>query len=188
MSHWINFLFGLVGYAVGMGGLVLFILFASGWNILLWQIDAESNGPIGHALLINVGLVALFGVQHSVMARPGFKCLWTRIIPKSIERSCYCIATAVVVFLLCYFWQPLAGTVWHVEHTRLRFALTALQLLGWTIVVASSFTINHGNNYKEYRRPVPMIVPNPRGLSPDFLSTPLHDQEYALAVTPSAQR
>jgi protein-S-isoprenylcysteine O-methyltransferase Ste14 len=149
MNRWINFSFGMFAYAFGFGSLVLFLLFVGGWTRLPglgelpWQIDAAASSSFTRALLINVGLVLLFGLQHSIMARPSFKQVWTRIIPQSIERSCYCVATGIVICLMCVFWQPLAGTVWHVEHPGLSIALTSLQLLGWAIVVASSFMINH---------------------------------------------
>lgn len=143
MMRWINFLISGVAYAIGMSGLVLFILFVGGWDVLPWHIDDEPTKSIGLALVINMSLVALFGIQHSVMARPGFKRIITRVIPKSLERSCYCVATAVVIGLLCYFWQPLPGTVWHFESHVARIALTTLQVLGWCLVVSASFMINH---------------------------------------------
>ncbi len=143
MNRLISIFFGLVAYAFGLGSLVLFKLYVGGWDVLPWHIDDQPSETIGRALLINLGLIALFGIQHSVMARPGFKRAWTRTIPKSLERSCYCFATGAVVSLLCYCWQPLGGTVWHVDNYALSTALTTLQLLGWTIAVASSFMINH---------------------------------------------
>ncbi len=149
MHRWICFLFGIAAYAFGMGSLVLFILFVGGWTKLPggvelpWHIDTQSHGPIGSALLVNFALVALFGIQHSIMARPGFKRVWTRIIPRAIERSCYCVATGAVICLLVVFWQPMAGAVWSFESSLLRIALTSLQIIGWSLVVASSFMINH---------------------------------------------
>ena len=143
MLRWSFLIFGGVAYAFGLGSLVMFILFAGGWDLLPWSIDAQPKSSTGHALLINVSLVALFGIQHSVMARPGFKRLWTRIVPQALERSCYCVATGIVVCLLCMCWQPMAGIVWHVENPVVHFALIALQLLGWATAVASSFMINH---------------------------------------------
>lgn len=149
MTRWTNLLFGVFAYGFGLGSLVFFMLFVGGWATLPglgelpWQIDAEASGPSGRALLINLGLIALFGLQHSVMARPVFKKVWTQIIPTSIERSSYCVATGIVICLICMFWQPLSGTVWHFHHPGLAMALTGLQLLGWATVVASSFMISH---------------------------------------------
>lgn len=135
--------FSIVAYAVGLGSLVLFMLFAGGWNVTPWWIDAEPSAPVGLALAVNFGLVALFGLQHTVMARPGFKRAWTKIIPQPLERSWYCLATGFVVTLLVVAWQPLPGTVWRLDHPVVRAALNGLQLLGWTTAVASSFMINH---------------------------------------------
>ena len=143
MTRWITFLFGVAAYVFGMGSLVLFMLFVGGWDVLPFKIDAQPRVPIGQAILINLGLVVLFGIQHSVMARPGFKRLWTRIVPGSSERSWYCVATGVVICLLCYFWQPMAGVVWHVDNAALSYMLIGIQLFGWGLVVASSFMINH---------------------------------------------
>ncbi|MDC0936552.1 hypothetical protein OAS39_09705 [Pirellulales bacterium] len=143
MYRWTSLLFGVLAYAFGLGALVFFMLFAGGWDVLPWSIDALPATSTGRALSINVALVALFGLQHSVMARPGFKKAWTRIVPEAIERSCYCVATGIVVFLLCIYWQPMAGSVWHVDNPALSIALISLQLLGWATAVVSSFMINH---------------------------------------------
>ena len=118
MNRWIVFLFGLVGYAIGFSGLVLFVLFVGGWKVIPWNIDAQTGGALVQAIVVNLGLVALFGIQHSVMARPAFKRIWTRIIPNAAERSVYCIATAIAVFLLVYFWQPMDGIVWSFSQPR----------------------------------------------------------------------
>lgn len=134
---------GVTGYAAGMVGLVLFILFAGGWRVGSLSIDTEPSMGIGAALAVNVGLVAVFGLQHTVMARPWFKRLWTRIIPKPIERSIYCVATAAAIGLLCFGWQGLPGVVWSIENSTLAWMLYAVQLAGWATTVASSFMISH---------------------------------------------
>lgn len=149
MKRRMSFLFGIIAYAFGFGSLVLFMLFVGGWTSipglgeLPWQIDAAATTPFGQALAVNLGLIGLFGLQHSIMARPAFKRVWTRIVPTSLERSLYVVATGIVICLICMLWQPLAGTVWHVRHAHLAAMLTGLQLLGWTIVIASSFMISH---------------------------------------------
>lgn len=145
MTRCITALFGVAAYALGMGSLILFMLFVGGWEVMPWRIDAAPNTPVGTALLINLGLIAIFGVQHSVMARPGFKKAWTRIIPSALERSAYCLATGLVIVLMVIGWQPLPGTVWSFDHPLLKTSLTGLQLLGWTTVVASSFMISHSD-------------------------------------------
>lgn len=143
MIRWINFAISLIAYAIGMGSLALFILFVGGWGVLPWQIDGEPSTSVGMAIAINLGLVGLFGIQHSVMARPAFNHLIAKVIPQSLERSCYCVATAIAIGLMCYFWQPLAGVVWHFDNRLARVLLTAVQVMGWVLVVAASFMINH---------------------------------------------
>lgn len=134
---------GAVGYAAGMAALVLFILFAGGWRVGPFWIDRPPRDTVGMALVVDLALVAIFGAQHTVMARPWFKRWWTRVVPQSIERSVYCIATALAICLLCSLWQPLPGVVWTTDVPAIRVALTALQLIGWGVVVASSFMISH---------------------------------------------
>ncbi|MCA9259061.1 MAG: hypothetical protein KDA61_07670, partial [Planctomycetales bacterium] len=113
---------------------------------------------------VNAGLIALFGLQHSIMARPGFKRGWKQIVPTSLERSVYVVATGIVTCMTCMLWQPLAGDVWHVHNSVLAATLTALQLLGWSIVVASSFMIDHFELFglqQVYYRLIDQPVPRP---------------------------
>jgi protein-S-isoprenylcysteine O-methyltransferase Ste14 len=105
--------------------------------------SGPATTPFELALLINVGLLGLFGLQHSVMARRGFKRWWTRIVPKPIERSTFVLATNVVLCLL--FWQGRAmpGVVWSVEHEIAAAFLTAVSWTGWGIVLVSTYLIDH---------------------------------------------
>lgn len=136
-------LFSLFSYAVGLLTLTLFMAFAGGWNVAPWWIDAAPTTPVGVALAINFALVAIFGIQHSVMARPGFKRAWTKIVPKALERSFYGLATGAVILLLVVGWCPLPGVVWGIEQPLVRNALLALQIFGWGTAVSASFMINH---------------------------------------------
>lgn len=95
------------------------------------------------AAVIDVGLIALFGIQHSVMARPGFKRSWTRIVPPPAERSVYVLAASLVLILLFAMWRPIGGTVWSVEAPAARTILWGLFAAGWGIVLLSTFLINH---------------------------------------------
>jgi protein-S-isoprenylcysteine O-methyltransferase Ste14 len=95
------------------------------------------------ALLVDLVLVGLFALQHSVMARPWFKDRWTRIVPRAAERSTYVLLTALVLALLVWQWQPLAGVAWNVESPVGKGLLHGLFWLGWVIVFASTFMINH---------------------------------------------
>lgn len=143
MSRFLCIAVGALGYVVSLAGLVLFLLFAGGWRLGPFWIDNPPSSPIGVALGVDLFLVVVFGLQHTLMARPWFKSRWTRIIPTPIERSLYCITTTAAICLLCFFWQPLPGVVWSTDIPMLRVGLNTLQLFGWTLLVASSFMISH---------------------------------------------
>lgn len=138
----IVFLYGILGYGAGVAALLYLILFIGN----LWvpkTLDSGTPGSTQLAVLLDVALIALFGFQHSLMARPGFKTWWTRLVPKTVERSTYMVATALVTGLLCWQWQPIAGSVWSAESPALRIGLESLFWLGWALVFASTFMINH---------------------------------------------
>src|SRR5690606_27357265 len=106
-------------------------------------IDGEPGLPFGRALAIDLLLLGLFAVQHSVMARPAFKRRWTRIVPQSAERSTYVLLSSLALIVLFAFWQPLGGVVWSVESPLGQAVLYALFALGWATVLVSTFLINH---------------------------------------------
>ncbi len=107
------------------------------------HIDSVPAAPLGYALLVNAALLSLFAIQHSVMARPGFKRWWTRLVPEPIERSTYVLLASACLIVLFYYWQPMGGVIWQVASPALQFALQALCLLGFGIVLVSTFLINH---------------------------------------------
>jgi protein-S-isoprenylcysteine O-methyltransferase Ste14 len=106
-------------------------------------IDSATEGPIGQAVLIDLLLLALFGAQHSIMARPAFKRVWTRIVPAPIERATYVYASCVVTILLMWQWRPIDGVVWDAQQPLLRSLLWGLFAIGWLLVPLVSLMIHH---------------------------------------------
>jgi protein-S-isoprenylcysteine O-methyltransferase Ste14 len=136
------FAYGLVCYAVFFAT----FLYAVGFIGHLWvpkAIDSPREVSMGTALLVNLGLLALFAVQHSVMARPAFKRWWTRIVPESAERSTYVLFSSVALILLFWFWQPMGGDIWNITASWGVDAMYAVYAAGWALLLYSTFLINH---------------------------------------------
>jgi len=106
-------------------------------------IDSGRDVLLGTALAIDLGLLGLFAIQHSVMARQWFKRAWTRIVPAPAERSTYVLFSSLALSLLFLKWQPIGGTVWNVSEGTGKLVLHALYGGGWLIVLVSTFLINH---------------------------------------------
>jgi protein-S-isoprenylcysteine O-methyltransferase Ste14 len=142
MRRFFVFAYGLCNY---LGFLATF-LYLVGFVGNLWvplSMDSAPVGPLWQALLINTLLIGLFGVQHTVMARPTFKRWWTRFVPKPMERSTYVMFTNAALVLLFVFWRPMGGVVWDIQQPLARGILYALFALGWGIVLVTTFLINH---------------------------------------------
>lgn len=107
------------------------------------SINSGVEGPLGVSILINLAVLSIFAVQHSVMARPGFKRVWTKIIPPSVERSTFVLMTNAAMVLIFFYWQPMTSVIWDVSGTGTGALLWAVFWVGWGIVLTSTFMIDH---------------------------------------------
>ena len=135
-------IYGVLSYALFFGVFIYAILFIGNIGVSP-SLDSAGSTSLGTALLIDIGLLAAFALQHSIMARPGFKRLWTRIVPKPMERSTFVLAASLILGATVYFWQPLGGVIWQVENTSAIIAIYTLFVTGWAMVLTASFLINH---------------------------------------------
>ncbi len=142
MKRILGLLYGVVCYLIFFGTFLYAIGFV-GNMIVPKGIDSDPTAPFAAAFLMDTLLLGIFAVQHSVMARQGFKAVWTKIVPKPLERSTYVLFSSLALLLLFWKWEPMGGVVWAVQGDTLKGILQIVSLLGWFIVLISTFLINH---------------------------------------------
>src|SRR4029453_11941695 len=135
--------FALVAYAIFFATFLYLIGFVGNLADLPMTVDRGPASSVASAVITDIALIALFGVQHSVMARQGFKKAWTRTVPLPIERSLFVLFASAALIVMFTFWRPIAGAVWSVENPLVRAILWTLFAGGWGIVLLSTFLINH---------------------------------------------
>jgi protein-S-isoprenylcysteine O-methyltransferase Ste14 len=136
------FIYGVVAYVCFLATFLYAIGFVGGFGVPR-SIDSPPSDPLGVALAIDVLLLAVFALQHSVMARPAFKRWWTQIVPEAAERSTYVLASSVALLLLFWQWRPIGGVVWQVESPVGQAVFHGLFAAGWLTVLVTTFLINH---------------------------------------------
>lgn len=143
MTRAFYLLYGLVAYLIFFATFLYLIAFTGNLPFAPTTVDTGPLTGAGAALIVDLILIALFGIQHSVMARQGFKRGWTRIVPEPVERSTYLVFTCLVLIAMFVFWRPIPAAVWTVTNPIGAGLLWAVFALGWAIVLVSTLLLNH---------------------------------------------
>jgi protein-S-isoprenylcysteine O-methyltransferase Ste14 len=141
-GRFLAFVYGFVSYAVFFVTFLYAIGFVSGLMVPK-TIDSGTVGPMSEAIIVDLVLMSVFAIQHSVMARRQFKRWWTQFVPKPVERSTYVLLASLALVLLFWQWRPIPAVVWEIINPVIAVALLGLSLIGWLIVLTSTFLINH---------------------------------------------
>lgn len=136
------FIYGSFSYLIFLATFLYAVGFIGNFGVPT-TLDGAARDSLAVALAIDVGLLTLFAMQHSIMARKWFKEWWTRIVPKPLERSTYVLFSSLALILLFWQWRPLGGVVWSIEDPIGQLVLRSLFIFGWALVLVSTFLINH---------------------------------------------
>ena len=143
MSRSLTMLFAIICYAIFFATFLYLIVFVGDLSFATRTVDVGPESPALTAAMVDVALIALFGLQHSVMARPAFKAKWTKIVPPPAERSIYVLAASIALMILFLGWRPIGSIVWNVTNPTLQMLIWAVFWVGWLTVLVSTFLINH---------------------------------------------
>jgi methanethiol S-methyltransferase len=136
-------LFAIICYAIFFATFLYLIVFVGDISAYGATVDSGPAAPVLTAAVIDVALIALFGLQHSVMARPAFKAKWTRVVPPAAERSVYVLAASIALMILFFGWRPIIRDMWGVSNPVAQQVIWAIFWIGWATVLISTFLINH---------------------------------------------
>jgi protein-S-isoprenylcysteine O-methyltransferase Ste14 len=164
MSRFGIFAYGVLSYVVFLAVFLYGIGFIGGF-LTPTTLDSAPTSTLGWALTVDLGLLAAFAIQHSGMARPGFKAWWTRIVPEAAERSTYVLLSSLALAVMYVFWEPIGGVIWNVQDGIARDSIIGLYLFGWLLLLYTTFLIDHFDLFglkqvwrrlanKAYRAPV----------------------------------
>jgi protein-S-isoprenylcysteine O-methyltransferase Ste14 len=170
MTRVIAFFYGLLSYLIFFITILYAIGFVDGM-LVPKTIDTGDTAPMAESILVNLCLMTLFALQHSVMARQPFKRWWTQYVPAPIERSTYVLLASLALLLLFWQWRPMPAVVWQIDNPQIAMAVTALSLVGWVIVFSSTFLINHFELFGLHQVANNLVG---RDMSPPRFRTPLY--------------
>jgi protein-S-isoprenylcysteine O-methyltransferase Ste14 len=168
----IAFLYGIVAYVV----FFVTFLYAIGFVedlVVPKTVDGGTAAPTAQALIVNLVLMSIFAIQHSVMARPQFKQWWTKFVPPSVERTTYVLLASLALALLIWQWQPMPAVMWQIADPRIAMAVTGLSFVGWLIVLTSTFLINHFELFGLHQVANNRAPPDARAALPDAAALPV---------------
>ncbi len=143
MRKFFAFVYGLAAYFTFLGTILYAIAFVTDLVVPKTIDRGGVIDPVAKAVAVNLLLMAVFALQHSVMARKGFKAFFARLVPKAIERSTYVLVASLLLILLFWQWEPIPTLIWRIDNPAIAAAVQGLSLAGWVIVFASTFLINH---------------------------------------------
>jgi protein-S-isoprenylcysteine O-methyltransferase Ste14 len=170
LARSIAFLYGVFAYILFLVAILYSIGFVS--NLVVPKtLETGTAGPLGEALIVNLVLMTIFALQHSVMARKQFKQWWTQFVPKAVERSTYVMLASLALLLLMWQWRPMPAVVWQIDDPHIAMAVTGVSLVGWVIVFTSTFLINHFELFGLHQVATDLVG---RTMPPPRFRTPLY--------------